>query len=114
MQMHYWTMERAAELAPCYNQQVLGVPYCYPQSPATFSRGVEEDLGKLYGFRRRDVLSSEKLIVAEESGALVGFVDLGVHKYAACHRVLTAPDFVWGDLTFCRPHALLRVPQALR
>ena len=51
-----------------------------PQSPEGFSRGVEEDLAELYGFHRPEALTSEKLIVAEEGGSVVGFVDYGLHE----------------------------------
>jgi ribosomal protein S18 acetylase RimI-like enzyme len=80
VQIHHWTIDRAGELAGCYNRQIEDVPYCYSQSPETFSRGVEEDLGELYGFKRREAMTDEKLIVAEEKGSPVGFADVGVHE----------------------------------
>lgn len=80
MEIQHWTRDRAGELADCYNRQIRDVPYCYPQSPEGFSRGVEEDLAELYGFHRPEALTSEKLIVAEEGGSVVGFVDYGLHE----------------------------------
>ena len=80
MQIHMWPRERAGELSECYNGQIRDVPYCYPQSPETFASGVEEDLAELFGFRRPEVLTSEDLIVAEEDGAIVGFLDHGLHE----------------------------------
>ena len=80
MQIHMWPRERAGELFECYNRQVRDVPYCYPQSPETFATGVEEDLAELFGFHRPEVLTSEELIVAEEGGNIVGFLDHGLHE----------------------------------
>jgi GNAT superfamily N-acetyltransferase len=80
MQIHHWQRDQAGELAECYNRQIQDVPYCYSQSSEAFSRGVEEELAELFGFRRSEALTSEKFIVAVESGSVVGFVDYGIHE----------------------------------
>ena len=73
MKIHHWTLDCAADLAQSYNRQVADVPYCYPQSDDGFQREVQEDLQELYGFSRQH-LHSEEFIVAENDGAVLGFV----------------------------------------
>ena len=79
MPIHHWTLERAGDLAECYNRQIAGLPYCYPQSSEGFVQGIQEDLQELYGWSR-DYLHSEKMIVAEEGSGLAGFVHVGVEE----------------------------------
>ena len=81
MPIHHRELERTGELAPSYNRQMRGVPFCYPQTAETFARGVHDDLAELFGFRRLEVFESEMLIVVEEDTEVVGFADIGVHPY---------------------------------
>jgi ribosomal protein S18 acetylase RimI-like enzyme len=76
MAIHHWTLEQAGDLAECYNQQVVGLPYCWPQTAESFGRGIQEDLQELYGSPRD--LHSEEMIVAEAAGSVEGFLHVGV------------------------------------
>ena len=40
MSISYWDLERAADLADCYSQQVADLPYCYQVTPDEFAWNV--------------------------------------------------------------------------
>ena len=79
MPINHWALERAGDLAECYNLQIADLPYCYPQSSEGSVQGIQEDLGYLFGSRRKD-LHSEKMIVSEDGGSVTGFVHVGVEE----------------------------------
>ncbi|NKB72407.1 MAG: GNAT family N-acetyltransferase [Candidatus Latescibacteria bacterium] len=76
MSIHHWSLDRAGDLAECYNRQIAPLPYCYPQLSERFAQGVQEDLAELYGESRK--LHSEEMIVAADGNRITGFVHVGV------------------------------------
>jgi GNAT superfamily N-acetyltransferase len=71
----YWDVVDAGSLVHVYNEQFAGVPHCYPVSPEEFEIGIRyrKDADKPY-----DELNSEKFIVGEQNGKIIGFADVVV------------------------------------
>ncbi|MBM3242892.1 GNAT family N-acetyltransferase [Candidatus Poribacteria bacterium] len=94
MKSMYWDVVDAGSLVHVYNEQFAGVPHCYPVSPEEFEIGIRyrKDADKPY-----DELHSEKFIVGEQNGKIVGFADVVVvetkeneqKKYKGLIRFLT-------------------------
>ncbi len=72
MKIEYWDLANAGELAHIYNEQLAKVPHCYPVSPEEFEIGIRyrKDADEPY-----EELHSEKIIVGEENGKIVGFAN---------------------------------------
>jgi hypothetical protein len=69
MKIAHWNVEDAGELFRVYNEQTAAIPHCYPVSQEEFEAG-------LLCPRNDDHCReshSEKIIVAEEDGEIVGF-----------------------------------------
>ena len=75
MKIMYWDVADAGNLVHVYNEQLTRVPYCYPVSPEEFEIGVRyrKDADEPY-----EELHSEKFIVGEQNGKIVGFSDVVV------------------------------------
>ena len=68
MEITYWDIAEADDLAHVYNDQVAGVPHCYPVSPAEFGSGIRS-LKNDKHFRELDW---EKIIIGKQSGRIIG------------------------------------------
>ncbi|NKB67781.1 MAG: GNAT family N-acetyltransferase [Candidatus Latescibacteria bacterium] len=68
MQIDIYTLAHAGELAlvgaQLYNQQIEGIPFCYPIDPAQFLAALEQPC--------RD-LADERLVICSVSGQIVGY-----------------------------------------
>ena len=75
MKIMYWDVADAGSLFHVYNKQFAGVPHCYPVSPEEFEIGIRyrKDADEPY-----EELHSEKFIVGEQNGKIVGFSDVVV------------------------------------
>jgi GNAT superfamily N-acetyltransferase len=69
----YWDIENAGELAHVYNEQITRIPHCWPVSRQEFRTGVccRKDADEPY-----DNLNSQKIIVGEQDGEIIGFADV--------------------------------------
>jgi GNAT superfamily N-acetyltransferase len=73
-----WDVANAGDLAQTYSEQVAGVPHCYPVSPDEFEAGFPFPYHK-YTFRDySEDIHSEKLIVGEQNGRIIGFADIAL------------------------------------
>ena len=65
-------LERAAvgALAEAYNEQVAGIPHCYPTIQQEFESGYRE---RTSDDRHVKQVAAEKVFIGEENGAVVGF-----------------------------------------
>lgn len=75
MTLQYWEPADSAPLAAFYNDEFLQFPYYYPVSETEFVDGIrfqEEDDEPYLD------LSENKIIVAEEQGAIVGFAHVAI------------------------------------
>jgi len=75
MKIMYWDVADAGSLVHVYNEQFAGVPHCYSVSPEEFDIGIRyrKDADEPY-----EELHSEKFIVGEQNGKIVGFSDVVV------------------------------------
>ncbi|HIE27392.1 TPA: GNAT family N-acetyltransferase [Candidatus Poribacteria bacterium] len=75
MQVEYWDVANAGELVHVYNEQLSGVPHCYPVSPEEFEIGIRyrKDADEPY-----EELHSEKIIVCRQNGKILGFADVAL------------------------------------
>ena len=91
----YWSVADAGNLVRVYNEQLAAnVPHCHPVSPEEFEIGIRyrKDADEPY-----DELHSEKIIVGEQNGKIVGFADVvvaemeedGQKEYKGLIRFLT-------------------------
>jgi GNAT superfamily N-acetyltransferase len=69
MKIMHWNAADAGKLAHVYNEQVAGVPHCYTVSPEEFEAGLRDPKND----RHCKKLHSEKLIVGEQDGKIIGF-----------------------------------------
>ena len=69
----YRNIADAGDLVHIYNDQIARVPHCYPVSQEEFETGVRfrKDIDEPY-----ENLHSQKIIVGEEEGKIVGFADV--------------------------------------
>jgi len=76
MEIMYWDVAKAADLAHTYNEQVAGVPHCYPVSPEDFQAGFpyRKYTDDYYG----EYIHSEKIIVAMQNVGIAGFADVAL------------------------------------
>jgi ribosomal protein S18 acetylase RimI-like enzyme len=72
-------MDRAGDLAECYSQQISNLPYCYPVSSDDFAWNIQRELHHFYGPPSED-LHSERFIVWNERGQVLGFVHVAVAR----------------------------------
>lgn len=79
MNLIRWELDRAPELAACYNRHTAAWPYCHPQTPDGFAAGIAEELGYLYG-KKRDCLHAEHFLVAQAEDEVAGFLHLGLEE----------------------------------
>lgn len=70
-------LENAGDLAECYNQHIIGLPYCYPVSPEEFTWGIQR--GR-YNAKPFETLHSDKLIVSKKNGSIDGFVHIAIEE----------------------------------
>lgn len=75
MKIAYLDILEADKLVNVYNEQITQIPHCYPVSPEEFAAGIRfrKDADKPY-----DNLHSQKIIVAEQGGNILGFSDVAV------------------------------------
>jgi len=75
MKIEYWDVADAGDLFHVYNEQLARVPHCYPVSPEEFEIGIRyrKDADEPY-----EELHSEKIIVGEQNGKIIGFADFAV------------------------------------
>jgi GNAT superfamily N-acetyltransferase len=75
MRITYRDITDAGDLTHVYNEQLADVPHCYPVSPDEFEIGIRyrKDTDEPYG-----ELHSEKIIIGEQDGRIVGFADVAV------------------------------------
>jgi GNAT superfamily N-acetyltransferase len=71
----HWDIDRAGELASVYNDQVTDIPHCYAVSPEEFENGFRYGKGADEPYEN---FHSEKIIVGEQNGKIVGFADVAV------------------------------------
>ena len=71
----YWDIANAGELVSVYNAQLTEIPHCYPVSPEEFQAGVSFQKD---GDGLNENLHSQKIIVGEYGGRIVGFADVAV------------------------------------
>jgi GNAT superfamily N-acetyltransferase len=76
MKVAYWDISDAGNLVHVYNDQVAGVPHCYPVSPEEFEAGLRDPKNDRHC---RD-MHSEKIIVGEQDGKIVGFAHAAMGK----------------------------------
>ena len=76
MKISYWDVEDAGELVDVYNEQIAGVPHCYPISQEEFEVGLLDPRND----RHYEGSHSEKIIVAEQDGKIVGFAHIVIGK----------------------------------
>ena len=75
MKITHWDVADAGDLAHVYNEQLARIPHCYPVSPEEFEIGIRyrKDADEPY-----EELHSEKIIVIEQNGKIIGFADVAV------------------------------------
>jgi len=75
MKIKDWDIVDAEALSYAYNEQLARVPHCYPVSPEEFEVGIQyrKDSDEPY-----EELHSEKIIVGEQNGKIVGFANVAV------------------------------------
>ena len=78
MKIAYWDIAGAGNLVQVYNDQIAGVPHCYPVSREQFETGFTYH--KFAGWGYCEDIHSEKLIVGQQNGKIVGFADVAVAR----------------------------------
>jgi len=80
MKIMYWDVADAGNLAHFYNEQIADVPHCYPVSPEEFATGIRGPKND----RHCKELHSEKIIVGEKGGKIMGFahIDAGEMEFS--------------------------------
>jgi GNAT superfamily N-acetyltransferase len=76
MEISYPELSDVGKLAHVYNQQIMGVPHCYPVSPEEFERGFPYKKCTYNNYR--EDIHSEKIILGEQDGKAVGFADVAI------------------------------------
>lgn len=76
MKIAYWNVEDAGELFRVYNEQTAAIPHCYPVSQEEFEAGL---LGPRNDNHCKES-HSEKIIVAEQDGRIVGFAHIAIGR----------------------------------
>ena len=76
MKITYRDVEDAGELANVYNEQIAGVPHCYPISQEEFEAGLLDPRND----RHYGESGPEKIIVAEQDGKIFGFAHVAIGK----------------------------------
>jgi len=76
MNLKYWDVAEAPRLTQTYNDQIVGVPHCYSVSPEEFEEGFTYQKTSFRGYL--EDIHSEKLIVCEDNGVILGFSDVAI------------------------------------
>jgi len=76
MSIEYWGVEEAIKLAQPYNDQIVGVPHCDAVSPEEFEEGFAYQKTSFTDYS--EDIHSERLIVCEENGDILGFSDVAI------------------------------------
>jgi ribosomal protein S18 acetylase RimI-like enzyme len=76
MNLKYWDVAEAPGLTQTYNDQIVGMPHCYPVSQDEFEEGFTHQKARYKGYS--EDIHSEKLIVCEDNGVILGFSDVAI------------------------------------
>lgn len=72
MKINYMDIEKSRELVSVYNKQLKGTPYFYPVMPDEFEDGI------LNRINHSENLHSEKIIIGERDGNILGYAHVSV------------------------------------
>ncbi len=72
MRIEHWNVEDSKDLVHVYNNQIMDTPYFYPVSPDEFQDGIQNRVNQDNGVK----LQSEKIIIGEENGKILGFAHI--------------------------------------
>ena len=76
MNLKYWDVAEAPGLTQTYNDQIVGIPHCYAVSQDEFVGGFTHQKASYKGYS--EDIHSEKLIVCEDNGVILGFSDVAI------------------------------------
>lgn len=102
MKIKEWDMVNFDEISAIYNDQVAGVPYCYPVPADEFENGFA--YRKFTSDRYREDIHSEKVIIGFYDGDPAGFADVAIAEVEeeGCKQHRGFIRFL-GYLSGCRP-----------